>query len=53
MPCRYSPNVDRVISIGGVEAALGEENMDFIVGGKFGISSPLKKSPGLAAMILK
>jgi hypothetical protein len=53
MPCLYSPSVDRVISIGGVEAALAEENMDFIVGGKFGISSPLKKSPGLAAMILK
>jgi len=42
-----------VISIGGVEAARGDENMDFIEGGKFGNSSPLKKSPGLAAMILK
>jgi len=42
-----------VISTGGVEVALGEENIDFMVGGKFGISSPFKKSPGLAAIILK
>ncbi len=33
--------------------ALGEENIDFRVGGRFGISSPLRNRPGLAAMILK
>ena len=27
MLCRYSPSVERVISTGGVDAALGEENI--------------------------
>jgi hypothetical protein len=39
--------------VGGELADLGEENMDFIVGGRFGISSPLKNNPGFSAMIFK
>ena len=34
-------------------AARGDANRDFIDGGRFGISSPLTKSPGLEAIILK
>jgi hypothetical protein len=40
-------------SVGAEAAARGEVNMDFIVGGKLGISSPLRKRPGLEAIILK
>jgi hypothetical protein len=49
----YSLKVDRVISVGPEAEARGEANIDLSVGGRFGISSPLRKRPGLKAMILK
>src|SRR4030042_2546594 len=49
----YSRRVDRVSSVGAEDAAPGDANRDFIDGGRFGISSPLTKSPGLEAISLK
>src|SRR4030043_648131 len=49
----YSRRVDRVSSVGAEDAARGDANRDFIDGGRFGISSPLMKSPGLEAISLK
>src|SRR4030043_1909789 len=49
----YSRRVDRVSSVGAEDRARGDANRDFIDGGRFGISSPLTKSPGLEAISLK
>ena len=49
----YSLRVERVISVGLAADARGDANIDFIVGGRLGNSSPFRKRPGLGAMIRK
>jgi hypothetical protein len=51
--CCNCPSVDWSNSVGDDDAARGDANMDFMLSGKFGISSPLRKRPGLDARILK